>query len=283
MPASRFEFQIWYRNLSRVKISADGALRFRQSPYVLCGRDVIGLFSNDMRVRDVQRYKICWPTGQSKPCLLPNGESSPEFGESRFCDRVPDDASEWPVGELPRSHPRVSRTVLLLLESPHVDEYGRHAGLTSMSQSLWPIAPAQSATGRRIEKYLAEVLKSGDLSRELCDGARVIVANPVPYQASLGSILEVPDASPYRKRIIKEHVRDAVWETLWNIEAVRRDFRDRLRQYAPGVVISACTRSLSKHVAEFVATHCPNSELYETTHPSSWFNRNNLWLKRVLF
>lgn len=283
MPASCFEFQIWYRNLSRVKISAEGALRFRQSPYVLCGRDVIGLFSNDMRVRDVQRYTICWPAGTNMPRLQVNAERSVEFRESKFCDRVPDDASEWPVAELPRGHPRVSRTVLLLLESPHVDEYGPDAQGRTEPSTMSPIAPAQGKTGDRIEENLADVLKSGDLSRELCDGARVLVANPVPYQASLESILNVSNVTAGRRGPVRRGVKDAVWEALWNIEAVRRDFEDRLRRYVPGVVINACTRILSKHVAVFVARHCPNSELYETTHPSRWFNQKNLWLKRVLF
>ena len=148
---------------------------------------------------------------------------------------------------------------------------------------MCPIAPAQGTTGRLIEKHLADVLRGGDLSRELCDGARVIVANPVPYQASLGSIVEVPNVSKCERRKIKECLRDAVWEALWNIEVVRRDFEDRLRRYAPGVIINACTKKASKHVAVFVAAHSPNSKQYETTHPSSWFNQNHRQLKQGFF
>ena len=109
------------------------------------------------------------------------------------------------------------------------------------------------------------------------------MANPVPYQASLGSVVEIPDdVTVSRKRVIKRGVRDAVWETLWSIEAVRRDFEQRLRRYAPGVVINACTKVVSKHVAEFVATHCPNSKQFETAHPSSWFKQENRRMKQVL-
>ena len=278
MASRRFEFRIFFPGLSPVAVSADSPIMFRRCRYVRGARDVVGLFSNDMRVRDVQRYTICWPTGANAPGLRANGERSVEFRESAFCDRVPEVARRSPVGQLLRCRPRASRTVLILLESPHIHEYGCDAE----SGRMWPKAPAQGATGRRIEQHLADILRGGDLSRELCDGDRVIVANPVPYQASLGSIVEVPNVSVHRRREIRERLRDAVWEALWNIEAVRGGFEDRLRRYAPGVVINACTRTLGKHVAVFVAAHSPNSKQYETTHPSSWFNQKNRWLKQVL-
>ena len=124
------------------------------------------------------------------------------------------------------------------------------------------------------------VLKNG-LSRGLCDGASVVIANPVPYQASLGSIME--ECNDWHT------VRDAVWATLWNIGAVREDFRDRLRHYNPNIVIDACTSgrsrhpvySMNAHVAISVAAHCSEAMLYASTHPSSWFKPENRWSKRV--
>ena len=277
MAARRVEFRILFPGLSPVTVSVDGSITFRPCRYVRGTRDVVGLFSNDMRVGDVQRYTICWPTGANAPGLRANGERSVEFRESAFCDRVPEAERRSLAGQLLRSRPKASRTVLLLLESPHIHEYG----CDTESGSMCPIAPAQGATGRQIEQHLADVLSSGNLSRELCDGAKVIVANPVPYQASLGSIVEVPNVSAHRRQEIKGRLRDAVWEALWNIEAVRRDFADRLRRYAPEVVINACTRTVGKHVAVSVAAHSPKSKQYKTTHPSSWFNQNNRWLKQV--
>ncbi len=282
MPNSRFEFRIVYPNMSPVAISvpilAEGTVKLMQAHYVRHGRDVVGFFSSDMRVKDVQRYTICWSAGQIVPCLRANGERTPEFMRSSFRDRIPDDVSGWPARELPQSHPSVgSHTVLLLLESPHIKEYGGDAKAGSMS----PIAPAQGATGTRIKTHFADVLQRSDLTRELCGHARVIVANPIPYQASLGSILDLSNISVDKRPAIKRRVRDSVWEALWNMEKVRRDFEERLLRYAPGVVINACTRALSNYIAVFVAKHCPNSRLYETTHPSSWINQNHRYLKHL--
>ena len=148
----------------------------------------------------------------------------------RIGDRVPEVPPWSQIGQICRYQVGASRTVLLLLESPHVDEYGRGAE----SGRMWPIAPAQGTTERQIEDHLVDVLSRGGVPRELCDGARVILANPVPYQASLGSIVKIPSRVPAnRRREIRGRVRDSVWETLWNIEVVRRDFEDRLRRYAP--------------------------------------------------
>ena len=84
MTTHRVEFRIFYPSMSPVTISADDRIMFRQSRYVHCGRDVVGLFSNDMRVRDVQRYTIIWPTGTNVPCLQVNSEKSFEFRESAY-------------------------------------------------------------------------------------------------------------------------------------------------------------------------------------------------------
>ena len=119
------------------------------------------------------------------------------------------------------------------------------------------------------------------MTRELCDGARVIVANPVQYQASLGSILNLSKIASNRKPVVKRRVTDEAWKALWKSEALRRDFEGRLCECAPRVIINACTGTVSKHVAVFVAAHYLNSKLYDTTHPSSWIHRKNRWLKQL--
>lgn len=264
------EFRIVYPGLPAVALSVQGPLTLGVSPYVHGAREVRGLFSSCMRVRDVHRYTICWPAGTRSPHLRPNDEGSPQFRESEFADLVPERCE-----------------VLLLLESPHVDEYA----CDPESKRMRPIAPAQGKTGTRIQDHLAEVLSRGDLPPERLDGARVIIANPVPYQASLGSIVKVPDVNARERKKVKSRVKDVVWQALWDIEAVRRDFKARLRRYVPRIVINGCTRTMSDArtakcsrsacVAEFVAAHCPDAEQYETTHPSSWFNGSYRWLKRV--
>ena len=264
------EFRVVYPGLPAITLSIKGRLTLRESPYVHCAREIRGLFSSEMRVRDAQRYTICWPAEARVPCLRPNRERSTQFSQSAFYDRVPE-----------------ADTILLLLESPHVEEY------QSDPESGWlrRNAPAQGNTGRRIQEHFADVLSRGELSHELCDGAKVVIANPVQYLASLRSIVEILDVDTKERREIRSRVRDAVWLALWSIEAVRRDFEERLRRYEARVVINACTRTMSNawtapypmsaHVAAFVAAHCPSAEQYETTHPSRWFDERNRWLKHV--
>lgn len=66
---------------------------------------------------------------------------------------------------------------------------------------------------------------------------------------------------------------------------VERAWNQRLQEQAVcglgAYVINACTGTVSKHVAVFVAAHYLNSKLYDTTHPSSWIHRKNRWLKQL--
>ena len=167
--------------------------------------------------------------------------------------------------------------MLLLLESPHKDEYKHDSEL----EPLQSIAPAQGATGNSIQAHFPEVLRSG-LSPDLCDGASVVIANPIPYQTSLVSISNQP--SKWRP------VRDAVWAAFWKVEAVKEHFAERLCRYNPDIVVNACTSARSNdlpyannaHVATFVAANCPAAKLFATTHPSSWRIPSHRSLKPVL-
>lgn len=261
------KFQISCPGEPPVTLQVDGSISFKTSHYVQHSSDVVDYFSNCMKVPDVHRYTILWPENAGAPCLRPHTERGSGFEDSAFLDRAP---------ELSES----DRVVLLLLESPHIKEYK-----CDCSGRLRPVAPAQGNTGTRIKEHLATVLKNG-LCRDLCDGAKVVIVNPVRYQASLGSILM--ESMERKDRLT---VKEAVWAVLWNIEAVREDFWTRLRDYNPDIVIDACTSGSSKllaydmkaHVAISVAAQCSKTMLYATTHPSSWNDARNHWLKRVRF
>ena len=257
------KFRISYPGKSPVPLQVEGSVRFKASQWYMRGSsEVENYFCDCMKMPDVHRYTICWPEDADTPCLRPHAVPSSGFEDSAFHDHAPELNG-------------CDQVVLLLLESPHIEEYK----CDPSSGRIQPVAPAQGDTGKQIEKHLATVLK--DLSRDLCDGARVVIANPVPYQASLGSIIK--ECENWRT------VRDAVWAALWNIEAVRKDFRDRLCRYHPNIIINACTNdpsrhpvySMNAHVTISVAAHCSETMLYASTHPSSWFNAGNRWLKRV--
>lgn len=262
------QFRIRYPGESPITLSVRDFAGFRGSRYVESRGEVPDVlecyFSDTMRVDDVQRYTICWLAGTDTPSIRPNSTRDDRFADSGFYDQPPERREGQSV-------------VLLLLESPHKDEYKHNPEL----EPLRSIAPAQGVTGSNIQAYFHEVLKCG-LSPDLCGGASVFIANPMPYQASLASI-----SNNQRKW---RPVKNAVWAALWKVEAVKADFAQRLCRYNPDVVINACTSArsndlpyaISAHVAAFVVAHCPAAKLFATTHPSSWRNASRRWLKPVL-
>jgi len=108
--------------------------------------------------------------------------------------------------------------VILVLESPHVNEYQGTPG------------PAKGVTGQRIKENLVGVL----LGRDLLEPGReyaLILMNAVQHQCSLG----VPT----------EHHRDAVFRAMWDEESVVTHFARRLESYGGAngaIIVNACTR-----------------------------------------
>lgn len=161
-----------------------------------------------------------------------------------------------------------TKTIVIVLESPHKEEY-LHNDIFN------PIAPAQGATGRNVQKYLHCVLHSWPgLCDELEQGTRIVLSNPVQIQASLASKIS---SSDWRK------VRDVVWTAMWNDQSVRNDFESRLERYSPDFIINACTHNAGCNCQQCPEnTECKKNKVrtflegrfgapkYEVAHPSSW-------------
>ena len=168
--------------------------------------------------------------------------------------------------------------IVLLLESPNVDEY-------QFGDIDFPIAPANGAAGKGIEKCLHNVLShiKTELSRRGCHrtviaGHHVVISNPIQFQTSLRSIHGKTTWGDSHF----ETLRSSVWRTLWNegvederLGYIRLCFRSRLNTYSPSLVINACTVGVKRLVTCFVRTELPNVPLYEIYHPSgpSWNDR----------
>ena len=178
------------------------------------------------------------------------------------------------------------KTIVIVLESPHEDEYLRNAGQ--------PIAPAQGVTGRNLRRHLYKVLRSCcSLHCSLRAGtSRLILSNPVQFQASLVSVID--SGKQWHK------IRNAVWRKLWNYRydttpqdcggqtasgsfPIRDCFKNRLARYSPNYIINACTSSFSTNVSDFLKSlHFPDMEgLYQVCHPSSWNSERNRQLHRL--
>lgn len=210
--------------------------------------DVKGMFDNSHRVPDVDRYHV-----EGEPRQLTCHTSSDITG-SEYTDRRP------------RPPSTSVENIVVLLESPHKDEY-------SKSGTLCPIAPAQGETGKNISHYLERYLNNPpshcEYIRSNSVGSHVIICNPVQFQISLHAArLKLTPA--YEAR---------VWEKLWNITEVKDCFLRRLLYYCPHIIINACTKKgrgvdgLKGIVRRFLEekSNCfPRPcHVYETAHPAS--------------
>lgn len=219
-----------------------------------------GLFGCENRVPDVDRYKIvnCGQGIAIKDHQAATGGSN--HSTNPYIDRRI--TSERPPP-----------TLVIVLESPHRDEYG-----VSVKS---PIAPARGTTGARIHKYLFCVLNSCPQMRVLlsCHApVRVVIANPIPFQTSAyaihGGRLKEPAL-----------LRNFIWPALWCLQdstsetteyVFQQEFRSRLNGYNPIAIVNACTsggqrRNKVATVLQDWRRSCVRSvQLYEVAHPSTW-------------
>ena len=183
------------------------------------------------------------------------------------------------------------QTLVILLESPHKDEY--FANCIDR-----PIAPALGTTGHNVQDYLMEVIHGcPDICQRLGqETTRIIIANPIQFQTSLAAIIRVPrqrgESNEEKKEREKREkkIRDAVWKALWDLPAIRDEFRGRLERYHPDFIINACTHDLEctsyyraqhdnkckmqcrkRKIRDFLKQKFPCAHIYAAAvHPVSW-------------
>lgn len=203
--------------------------------------DITRMFGPENRVQDVDRYRVIVRNGACRVEPHPNREVAATT--NRFHDLRP-------------NHGEFDRTILLLLESPHKDEY-------QCGDPRYPIAPAQGRTGTNIELYLERILNDSPVADSSDITYRVIIANPVQFQTSLWAI--------HKGNLAKwRTLRNAIWKTLWDVCEVQQDFRSRLQSYCPDVVLNCCTYGLRKRVTAYLGQRGFTAQTYVASHPSAW-------------
>jgi hypothetical protein len=174
-----------------------------------------------------------------------------ELGQLRAAGGI---TSRFPVSARKRRS-----AVLMILESPHIEEFKGEPG------------PARGPTGQRIAKYTLSVPGLGDRSN-----SSLLLVNAIQHQCSLG-------------QPTNQH-RDKVFIAAWQ-DFGRSDFIDRLTAvYQSGdLVICACTKgvektvnkSLRQLVYEALVEALPKgAQVLRRTHPVSWISerhRNSEW------
>lgn len=255
-PDIGFEQNVEVQDFGRISECCDVLLQSeRARNYVREENDnviITGMFGNRNIVPDVYRYSIV--RCQNKFTLFPH-RTRVVNSEHNFYNDIPAVSDQ-------------ADTLVVVVESPHKDEY-HNQDLSS------PIAAAQGSTGCGIHCYLAEIV---NLISDIGDEYRVIVANPIRWQASLSSLHEQsPRSSPWKE------LRNAVWCTLWDIAPVRCNFLTRLCNYNPSIVVNACTGGseddgLNAKMDQFLL--CNNvvpdeNRRPRTPHPSVWHQSSN--------
>lgn len=151
--------------------------------------------------------------------------------------------------------------VVLLLESPHRDEFDGRGGRA--------IGPLRNAKVRaKVELYLPDLLRGVQerLGRSLA-GRGVRLVNAVQYQTSLQSLMIDYDAK------LQSGVRTPVWRAVFD-NGGSQDMLARLDRREPLVVLSAPTSVVRRSVEREIEAHARRWPwLQIDSHPSNWARR----------
>ena len=213
--------------------------------------NIRSMFDVSHRVPDVDRYLVAAEMPRRLVC-----HSSSEVPRSRHSDMRPRPPSTG------------AENIVVLLESPHKDEYDY-----CTSGTLIPKGPAQGKTGAGISSHLSGYFNHPPQGQEHIHsdsgGSHVIICNPVQFQISL----HAAGLSLHGKN------KDMVWKKIWNVPLVRYNFLWRLLWYRPHIIVNACTGRSSDHdslkgvVRRFLESKSDcfprPCHVYETAHPSS--------------
>lgn len=191
-------------------------------------------FAPDRRVQDKQRYTLESHNGRWELRYMNGNRASNPFTPEYDQELVPGQAD-----------------IVLLLESPHKDEY---------TKDLRPLGPARGSTGRQLQQYLCShvlpILLHHGLHLDLNRRYALCLVNPIPFQTSLGHVLTKSNRA----------LRDSVWMALWG--SCQGDFEQRMADYNPEIIWNACTSVVKKEMRE--SLQGISAAQFNLTHPSNW-------------
>lgn len=162
-----------------------------------------------------------------------------------------------------------SKSIVIILESPHIDEYEANV------EKLTPIAPAQGQTGKKIERHIDSLMYLLSLFNVIEEQHmyRIIIMNAISYQTSLYHIHKQNMNNAYRE------LRDKVWMKMWSeIPQIKSDFLQQISSLKKhSIIINACPKSLKPFVNQELLPYAERYSLFECNHPSS----TEIWTKSL--
>lgn len=157
--------------------------------------------------------------------------------------------------------------LVLLLESPHKDEYDIYGN---------PLRPANGITGTNINNLFAKQINNNNLIINTLQNNiayRVWIVNAIQYQTSGYNQLHNIRMYNQSWRIVRNNVFKALWnnEAIFNLQA---DLVYRLNQIAPSIIINCVTGGKNKNgLRMLVENGLQNHNLISSAlyyHPSYW-------------
>lgn len=228
-------------------------VRFGSKYVTIVGTDILikkDFFSMSRVMPSVYRYRYVW---KDNSYMLQDLHSH----EKQIPESVYNDGS---VSSLTNQN-----TILVVLESPHKEEY---------NNDFEAIAPAQGKTGRIISRKLETILqfiadnKLYDFGK--CD-LDVVITNPVPYQTSLYEIHHRALKGEYRK------LRNDIWKILWiNKHKLRTVFKQHIKTTNTRLILNCCTSMMRDEVNKILCSVDGYDEIVNLFHPIAWTFRKNI-------
>lgn len=214
---------------------------------------VVNFFNKNKKVDNVYRYLLKIRLEEKEKLKLYYFVNKHlHFSQSIYNDHPISEEKNIPV-------------ILLILESPHEEEY-------IYKNILCPNAPAQGKTGINIEECIIEVFDKIINNNKINDGDyRIIIYNPIPYQTSLHYLHNKGINSSFKT------LRNNVWKKLWNEEvSIKNEFKDFLKNNDIKIVLNATTSDLKEYVSDFIKSNSNIKNKFEIYHPAAWWNKYNI-------
>ncbi len=159
---------------------------------------------------------------------------------------------------------RPKSPIVIILESPHIDEYCKHCGS--------PLGPAQGNTGKFFDEYFFKLIRKSNIYKNIRHGVHAVVfVNAVQYQCSLGNALSGA------KNTANRAMRDQNWMKCMS-NGCTADLIQRIDALSPYAIINLCTngsQNLRSVVDGLIKQNFPSVYYTQGNHPSSWWCPNN--------
>lgn len=160
---------------------------------------------------------------------------------------------------------KTNRRIIIILESPHLDEF---------TDNMKAISPAQGCTGKKIDSKVDLLLIKMKKVIEFTQNEVIEIAlvNPVPFQTSLVNI--------HGKKLEKQYVtlRNNVWRSIWYHANYKEKFINLVNTlHSKDIIINACTYLLKKQISDALSeAQSFEGIIFNTYHPGA---RKN-WLSK---